>query len=98
MPHTVNGLRQGESGVVSQLLAAGKLKRRLLEMGITPGAAVTLVRRAPMGDPVEVRVLDSLLALRAADAEKILLDRKEDAHGVSHSARRQPEQRQNHHV
>jgi len=48
---TLDRLENGESGEVTQVLVAGKIKRRLVEMGITPGTRVTVTKRAPLGDP-----------------------------------------------
>ena len=51
----------------------GKLHRRLIEMGLTPGTRVTVTKRAPLGDPIEIRLRGYELTLRADDASKILV-------------------------
>lgn len=58
----------GESGRVSSVEGAGVMRRRLFDMGVTPGAEVTLVKRAPLGDPVEVTLRGYSLTLRRAEA------------------------------
>lgn len=73
-------LQPGESGVVKQVGGEGALHRHLLDMGITPGVRVTLVKAAPMGDPLELRLRGYSLTLRKDDAATILLrDEEADA-------------------
>ncbi|WP_034356875.1 FeoA family protein [Deinococcus phoenicis] len=67
----LNELKPGEAAHVVALDARHPLRRRLLELGFVRGARVAVVRRAPMGDPVEVRVNGTDLALRAADLSGI---------------------------
>lgn len=64
-------LHPGESGVIRGIRARGSLRKRLLEMGFTPGSLVTVERVAPMGDPVEVNVKGYHLTLRKEEAEHI---------------------------
>ncbi|HIU00758.1 MAG TPA: ferrous iron transport protein A [Candidatus Coproplasma excrementavium] len=59
----------GESGVISSVGGEGRVRRRLFDMGVTPGAEVTLVKRAPLGDPVEVTLRGYQLTLRKAEAQ-----------------------------
>ena len=68
-------LKNGESGVVTRIRLTGRTKRRLIEMGITPGVAVTITKRAPLGDPIEIVVRGYALTLRKEDAELILVKR-----------------------
>ncbi|MFK7600808.1 ferrous iron transport protein A [Deinococcus sp. SM5_A1] len=68
---TLDQLNPGEHAHVVGLDPAHPLRRRLLELGFVRGAPVTVVRRAPMGDPFEVRVNGTDLALRAADLHGI---------------------------
>lgn len=58
----------GESGTVTAVIAEGKIKRRLLDMGITPGATVYMRKKAPLGDPIEVTVRNYELSLRKSEA------------------------------
>lgn len=67
-------LRAGESGRVARVGGAGPLRRRLMDMGLLPGAAVTVERVAPLGDPLEVGVRGYRLSLRAGEAARIELE------------------------
>ena len=66
-------LRMGESGVVRTVGGRGAVRRRLMEMGVTPGARVTMGRRAPLGDPMEIRVRGCSVTLRKSDAREVEL-------------------------
>jgi len=68
---TIRDLRPGESGRITTVGGEGALRRHFLDMGVIPGTEVTLVKLAPMGDPVELRLHGYELTLRLADAEKI---------------------------
>ncbi|ABF45197.1 FeoA [Deinococcus geothermalis DSM 11300] len=68
---TLNELNPGEAAHVVTLDPQHPLRRRLLELGFVRGARVSVVRRAPLGDPVEVRVNGTELALRVADLRGI---------------------------
>ncbi len=72
-------LNPGESGVVSTVGGEGALHRHLLDMGITPGVKITLIKTAPMGDPLEVHLRGYALTLRKADAATITLRQEADA-------------------
>lgn len=63
-----------QAGSQVQVLAVGgalAVRRRLLEMGLCPGVAVDVIRRAPLGDPLEVRVRGYLLSLRLDQAAQV---------------------------
>ena len=64
-------LTVGEKGVIVAVNGEGAIRRRLFDMGITPGAEVYLRKKAPLGDPIEVTVRGYELSLRKADAEMI---------------------------
>ena len=68
---TLNELKTGDSAVIKTVDGEGALRCRLLDMGLTPHTVVTLQKRAPMGDPLEIRVRGYELTLRAEDAKKI---------------------------
>ena len=68
---TLKDLELGASGLVTAVGGEGVLRQHFLDMGVIPGAKVTLVKYAPMGDPIELRVHGYELTLRLADAEKI---------------------------
>ena len=68
---TLRELKIGESAVVTQLGGEGALRQHFLDMGMIPGAEVTVQKMAPMGDPMELKIHGYELTLRLADAENI---------------------------
>ena len=68
-------LEIGKSGIITAVGGDGALRQHLLDMGVIPGAEVTIVKYAPMGDPVEIRIHGYELTLRLAEAEKIEIER-----------------------
>ena len=71
---TVKDLAIGQSGRITAVGGEGALRQHFLDMGVIPGAEVTLVKLAPLGDPMEVRLHGYELALRRADGEKISIE------------------------
>ena len=71
MKMTLNELKIGDSAAITVVGGEDALRCRLLDMGLTPRTVVTLQTRAPMGDPLEIRVRGYELTLRAEDAKKI---------------------------
>ena len=67
----LNMLKPGQSARIREVGGEGALRQHLLDMGVIPGARITVVQAAPMGDPIEVRLHGYELTLRLADAEKI---------------------------
>ncbi len=75
----LNALKPGQSAVVDSVGGEGALRQHFLDMGVIPGTEVTVIKFAPMGDPMELRIHGYELTLRLADAEKIgvtLMDRQ----------------------
>lgn len=70
---TVNDLTIGEQGIVTQLGCTGALRRRIIDMGITPGARIIMRKAAPMGDPIEINVRGYELSIRRSEAREILI-------------------------
>ena len=68
---TLKDLPIGKTATVTTVGGEGALRQHFLDMGLIPKADVTMVKFAPMGDPVEVRIHGYELTLRLADAEKI---------------------------
>ena len=68
---TIKDLRIGQTAKIEIVGGEGALRQHFLDMGMIPGAEVTLVKLAPMGDPMELRIHGYELTLRVADAEKI---------------------------
>lgn len=64
-------LPMGGTGIVAAVLGDPVLRRRLLEMGLVPGTAVTLLRRAPLGDPLIVHLRSYDVGLRTSEAQLV---------------------------
>jgi ferrous iron transport protein A len=69
----LTSLKVGSAGTVTEINVAATNKSRLLEMGLLVGTTVELVRFAPLGDPVEIKVRGYNLTLRKSEAEQILV-------------------------
>ena len=67
----LNALKPGQSGRITAVGGEGALRQHFLDMGVIPGAEVTVMKLAPLGDPMELRIHGYELTLRLADAEKI---------------------------
>lgn len=67
-------LKPGEKGRITSIGAIGPLKRRLMDMGVLVGEVVNVVKVAPMGDPIEIRVKSYSLSLRKKEAEGIAVE------------------------
>ncbi len=80
---TLNELKTGDTGIITEVAGEGALRQHLLDMGVIPGAKVTIIKFAPMGDPVEVRIHGYELTMRLDDAKKIEVVAK-DHHGEGH--------------
>ena len=59
----------GETGIIKKVAGEGQIKRRLFDMGVTPGAEVFLRKKAPLGDPIEITIRGYELTLRKSEAE-----------------------------
>jgi Fe2+ transport system protein FeoA len=71
---TLKDLKIGNSGRVLTVGGEKVLRRRLLDMGITPRTIVTVKKAAPLGDPIELLLRGYVLSLRLDDAEKITVE------------------------
>jgi Fe2+ transport system protein FeoA len=71
---TLKDLKIGKSCLVLAVGGEKILRKRLLEMGITPRTTVTVKKAAPMGDPIELLLRGYVLSLRLAEAEKIMVE------------------------
>lgn len=65
-----------QSGIIKAIKVGGELGRRIREMGLVPGTEITVQGRAPLNDPVALRVLDSTLTLRNNEADYIMVEIK----------------------
>lgn len=70
---TIDDLKIGQSGIISQVGGEGPLRLRFLDMGLIPGTKVTLEKAAPMGDPIQLQLRGYELTIRREDARKITL-------------------------
>ncbi len=82
---TLRDLQMGESAVITTVGGRGALRQHFLDMGMIPGVQVTLVKYAPMGDPMELRLHGYELTLRLADAEQIEIEEVQRS-GAEHEA------------
>ena len=82
---TLKDLEIGKSAVIMSVGGKGALRQHFLDMGMIPGVEVTLVKYAPMGDPMELRLHGYELTLRLADAEQIEIEEVQKA-GDEHEA------------
>lgn len=71
---TLKDVRVGETAKVVKLEGDGAVKRRIMDMGITRGAELTVRKVAPLGDPIEVNVRGYELSIRKADAATIIVE------------------------
>ena len=77
---TVNDLSPGEWGFISDIHAAESIRQRLMDLGIIEGVKVEMIRSAPLGDPVQIKVLDTMLALRRREASTLVIECDGDLH------------------
>jgi len=75
---TLNELGVGESGRIIAVGGEKTLRRRLLDMGLTPRTVIMVKKVAPMGDPIELLLRGYVLTLRLEDAEKITIEQAEE--------------------
>lgn len=74
MEKKLNDFNIGEIGIVKSISGEGQLRRRLFDMGVTPGAEIFLRKRAPLGDPIEITLRGYELTLRKKEAELVTLE------------------------
>jgi len=71
---TLREILPGQNAVVEKLGGEGPLRRRMIDMGVTPGTIIHVISVAPMGDPVKIFLRGYELSLRKDDAERITID------------------------
>lgn len=74
MKKTLDAFSIGESGVICAVDGEGRIRRRLFDMGVTPGAEVVLRKKAPLGDPLEITIRNYELTLRKTEAACVTLE------------------------
>lgn len=70
---TLKDLKPGQEGIVASIGEKGPMRRRIMDMGVTPGAKVKVIKVAPLGDPIEVNIRGYELSLRKEEAGQIIL-------------------------
>ncbi len=73
----IRKMRRHQSGTIAAVTAAGELGRRIRDMGLVPGTAITIQGRAPLKDPVALRVMGFTLTLRNNEADYIQVEIEE---------------------
>lgn len=76
MERTLDSFEICDVGIVKKVGGEGQIKRRLFDMGITPGAEIKMRKRAPLGDPIEITVRGYELTLRKAEAACVTMEVK----------------------
>ena len=71
---TLKELNVGESGRIAKVGTVGALKQRFMDMGITKGTEVKVVKIAPLGDPIDIEIRGYHLSIRKSDADKIQIE------------------------
>ena len=70
-------LKPGEKGVISRVSGSSAVKKRLLDMGLVKGTEVMMIRKAPLGDPIEFLLRGYNLSLRKAESDNVYVTVKE---------------------
>lgn len=73
MEVSLKELKPNESAIVKSVGGSGPVRRRLMDMGVTPGVKITMRKVAPLGDPVQVNLRSYELSLRKAEADQIIV-------------------------
>lgn len=74
MEKKLSELKPGEKGIIVRVAGASSIRRRIMDMGLVRGAEVLVVRRAPLGDPIEFQVKGYNISLRKEEAENIIVE------------------------
>lgn len=72
----LTNLKNNEKGKIISLNLKGEIRRRFLDMGISKGVEFKVIRRAPLGDPIEISIKNYNLSLRKEEAENIVVEKK----------------------
>ena len=76
MTKTLEEFVPGEKGVITAVSGEGRIRRRLFDMGVTPGAEVVMRKKAPLGDPIEVTLRGYELTLHKTEAACVVMEVK----------------------
>lgn len=77
---TLFNLSVGEFAVIKELNGSDSLIRKMSSLGLIPGTSIQLIRRAPLGDPIEIQVRHYILSLRREEAEMVIVHETSDLH------------------
>ncbi len=77
MPESLRQIASGETAIVTAVTATGEVGRRLRDMGLSPGTEVKILGRAPLKDPVSIRLRNYTLTLRNNEADFIMVKKVE---------------------
>jgi ferrous iron transport protein A len=80
MPFSLRALQINQKARITSILAGGEISRRLRDMGLVPGTEVKVIGRAPLKDPVALRLRDFTLTLRNNEADYIMIETLEADH------------------
>ena len=80
MPFSLRTLKVAERARITSIVASGEISRRLRDMGLVPGTEVKVIGRAPLKDPVALRLRDFTLTLRNNEADCIMIEKLEETH------------------
>ncbi len=84
---TLDHIKVGDGGMIVSVGGEGALRRRLLDMGLTPKTMVYVKKVAPMGDPLELSLRGYMLSIRKEDAANIEIEVKDDVTGIAGTGR-----------
>ncbi|MBL8119349.1 MAG: ferrous iron transport protein A [Anaerolineae bacterium] len=71
---TLDQLQAGQAAVIRHINGQGQIRRRLMDMGLTKGAVIEMIKSAPMGDPIEYRLRAYHLSLRKSEASVVEIE------------------------
>jgi len=73
MEKKLSDLAPGEKAIILKVVGTGSVRRRMLDMGLVKGAEIIVIRRAPLGDPIEFRLKGYNLSLRKEEAKNVFV-------------------------
>ena len=74
MEKLLSDLEIGKEEIIKKINGEGRLRKRLFDMGVTPGARVLVLKLAPLGDPIEISIRNYLLTLRKSEAALVIVE------------------------
>lgn len=80
MARTLKAMPVGATCTVLAVSGEGRVRRRLFDMGVTPGTVIQIVRVAPLGDPIEISIRGYALTLRKAEAQAVEVEVGDTSH------------------